>query len=210
MPLTYTGRNVDCATGHPSLIDIAVGLSRMPRFAGQTERWFSVLDHSLFVESLVDDDGPHPAMSDPPAAHDVSAEVRRLLRIALLLHDAHESLTGDVPTPLKPRELSTIQQALDIGIMEAFMPGGRRAFYDLHEAVKVYDRRAVGAEALFLLGLKVNDYREAFYITEATQADVVELSRLIGRGVLGVPPTEMDPFLHPTVQRYLTRMLELL
>lgn len=193
MPITYTGRHITIQTGHPSLIDIAVGLHRMPRFAGQTERWFSVLDHSLFVEHLAQ-------------ADDASRE----LSIALLLHDAHESLTGDVPTPLKPRELTTIQQALDIGIMEAFMPGGHRAYLDLHDCVKGYDRRAVAAEALWLLGHKVNDFREAFYITDATQPDVAELGRLVGRGILGTPPGTFDPLGHPTVQQYLVRLLHLL
>ena len=197
MPLTFTGRNVDTVRGHPSLIDIAVGLHRMPRFAGQTQRWFSVLDHSLFVEHLA-----------------AGEEHSRVISIALLLHDAHECLTGDVPTPLKPRELTSIQQGLDIGIMEAFMPGGRRGYHDLHDLVKSYDRRAVSAEAWHLFGPSLEGHLAAFHITDETMeqvmADNAELARLLGRGILGEPPGVFNPDQHPTVQAFLNRILELL
>src|SRR4051812_13725749 len=96
MPLTYTGRAVKPgSTVHPSMIDIAVGISRQPRFAGQGKRWFSVLDHSLFVDEIV------KRASSVPILGDDDEVARKQWRLAVLLHDAHESMTGDVPTDFK-------------------------------------------------------------------------------------------------------------
>ncbi|MBV8973179.1 MAG: hypothetical protein JO290_12910 [Sphingomonadaceae bacterium] len=59
--------------------DIAVGLSRCARFAGQTATFYSVAEHSVWVSRLV-----------PPR-----------LALAGLMHDASEAFTGDMPSPLK-------------------------------------------------------------------------------------------------------------
>lgn len=60
------------------LNDIAVSLARTMRFNGQTMRPLSVLEHSFVVMKLA-----------PPR-----------LRLAALLHDAHEALTGDITRPM--------------------------------------------------------------------------------------------------------------
>lgn len=78
--------------------DIANGLSRICRFNGQVRRdaYYSVAEHSVHVSRLVP---PH-------------------LRMAALLHDAHEAFMGDVSAPLKTllpdyRELEdTVQTAV--------------------------------------------------------------------------------------------------
>lgn len=64
--------------------DIAVGLSRIQRFTGQMERFYSVAEHSCRVAFHLDEIGQPPAV-----------------QLAGLLHDAHEYLTGDVSTPVK-------------------------------------------------------------------------------------------------------------
>jgi 5'-deoxynucleotidase YfbR-like HD superfamily hydrolase len=101
MPMTHSGVLVTPGNGvAPPLVDIALGLSRQPRFGGQTRRWWSVLDHSLFVA-------------------DLAAREGRGLRVilALLLHDAHEALTGDIPTSLKKDDMRDVQASLDERIM---------------------------------------------------------------------------------------------
>ncbi len=79
---TYTGRRFYPVTPSPddvALEDISIGLSRQPRFTGQT-RWISrVAPHSILVSLLV----------PPPEAEPA------------LFHDAPESYIGDQTRPMK-------------------------------------------------------------------------------------------------------------
>lgn len=78
--ITHSGRSVfPDTTAGPSLDDIATGLGRTARFAGQTKRWYPVLAHTIVVARLV----------------------RPENRIHALLHDAPEAVVGDVPTTWK-------------------------------------------------------------------------------------------------------------
>jgi hypothetical protein len=91
---TWSGHAFDLLAPQPSqifLCDIAISLERIPRFnAHTTIRTWSVAQHSLLVANLVAevaialDDEPDPS-----------------LRLAALLHDAHEAYTGDITAPLK-------------------------------------------------------------------------------------------------------------
>jgi len=67
--------------------DIAHGIARVARWNGQTEgpNIFSVAQHSLLVETI---------------AHH-SANLDRLSRLAVLLHDAPEYVIGDMISPFK-------------------------------------------------------------------------------------------------------------
>jgi 5'-deoxynucleotidase YfbR-like HD superfamily hydrolase len=84
----------------PSLEDIALGLSRLPRFGGQCRVEWTVLDHSLLVGHLM-------ATRFAPYVSNSERELHGLL------HDAHEAITGDVPTPWKTAEVKQQQAALD-------------------------------------------------------------------------------------------------
>lgn len=108
--LTQTGQRVGVYTGTPSMDDVVLGMHRMPRFAGQGRTMWSVLDHARFAEYL--------ARQEPGLA---PAE-RLRLRLHALLHDAHEAITGDVPTPFKPVALKILQESLDERIMRAHAP----------------------------------------------------------------------------------------
>jgi len=59
--------------------DIALALSRQPRYGGHGKFFYSVAQHSVYV------------------AYQAAPENR----LYALLHDAHEAYTGDIPGPLK-------------------------------------------------------------------------------------------------------------
>lgn len=80
---TRSGRYLDLADPKPdqfTMLDIASGLSKICRFGGQLEQWYSVAEHSLLCSHMR-----------------TSIEIKK----ALLLHDASEAFIGDVVKPLK-------------------------------------------------------------------------------------------------------------
>lgn len=74
----------------PTLADIAVGLGRQSRFAGQTRVFYTVLCHTLVVADLVE-----PSY-----------------RLHALIHDAAEAIMGDVPTTWKPDVFKDLEQQI--------------------------------------------------------------------------------------------------
>jgi hypothetical protein len=94
-----------------------------------------VLDHHLYVVHLARTLGK---ITDP----------RPLL--ALALHDAHEAVTGDVPTDVKNDDTRAIQRDLDRLIMREQFPGAFAAYDEWREIVKDFDKRALLAEALII------------------------------------------------------------
>jgi hypothetical protein len=202
MPITYTGRLVKPGNGeHPSLLDIAVGLSRQPRFAGQTMVWWSVLDHTLFGHELIkrrlERGVPLVAVDDTKA--------RRVVQIAWLLHDAHEALTGDVPSDIKGHDLKSIQTGFDFNIYRAFTGWGCLR-PDTAELVKTTDRTALAAEARVL----AHHAFPRMIVGETVDEAEAELWQLLSRRWLGVPPLREEQETHPGVVEYLRRITELL
>jgi len=195
MPFTYSGRNVMPEwTEHPSLTDIAISLSRMPRFAGHTRRWWSVLDHTLLGLKVLE-----------------ARAAERPLKLAWLLHDAHESITGDIPTPVKTPELRRKQDQLDQLIYGAFASGLGADWW--HEAVKALDRECMIAEA-HIIGPQVPEGRlnEAFgYRSWASEAArILEQNLIYPGGILGLLPRVTQQETHPAVVAYVTAMLEVM
>lgn len=78
------GVSTICADNAPDIKDVAHHLSQINRFTGACSRPYSVAEHSLLVERI-------------GAARGASVS----LRLALLLHDAHEAYTGDCSSPAK-------------------------------------------------------------------------------------------------------------
>ena len=97
------------------LEDIAIALSRIPRFNGATRFPYSVAQHSVHVMQTVKEASPADA-----AAH-----------LWGLMHDAHEAYTGDATTPYQqaieaelptgwPSPIKRIQERLDRAIAQRF------------------------------------------------------------------------------------------
>jgi uncharacterized protein len=68
----------------PQLKDIAHHLAQINRYTGACSRPYSVAEHSLLVERIGQQRGATP-----------------ILRLALLMHDAHEGYTTDLSSPAK-------------------------------------------------------------------------------------------------------------
>lgn len=211
MPVTYSGRVVrpyPKESEVPSLVDIAVGLSRQPRFAGQTKRWWSVLDHTLYADELA----RKPLEDSDVVSED--EEGLRTLRLAVLLHDAHEAITADVPSDFKTPELRHQQQILDEGIYERYFQ--RPVTQAIRDFVHAIDRRALIAEAR-VIGPPVSRQR----ILELFGGSEEELTKLsldesVLEGLLrALPNWRQPPFEtwqedHPQVQEFLRRVVGLL
>lgn len=84
--LTYTGKRFDptLPNNQIDIVDIAHALSHMPRFAGHTERLYSVAQHSIIVSTIVQKMGHSP-----------------IVQLEGLLHDATEAYMMDLPMPIK-------------------------------------------------------------------------------------------------------------
>lgn len=132
---TVTGRVIDFLNPDPeqlSLDDIARGLSRAPRYAGQTDKPYTVIQHSLLVAHLVEPEH----------------------RLHALLHDAPEAYLCDVPSPAKDAmraiaQLTGHQSSYDV--IEHFIWKSICRRWDLSpdlpKAVKWADAQAMAIEA---------------------------------------------------------------
>ena len=130
---TWSGWQVDGVGGQgvPMVMDIAVQAGRITRFVGATVVWWPVLLHLLLVRRIVEEMGGG-----------VVAQFEGLF------HDAHEVVTGDVPSPFKPPALSALQREIDARM---------RAHYGIPEPtsqvkamIKAADTAALLAEAKIL------------------------------------------------------------
>lgn len=80
-----------------SISDIAQSLSRLPRFNGHTEEFYSVAQHSVLVSLLLEERCYCP-----------------FIQFVGLMHDATEAYTSDIPSPLKAKlpEYKAIENAV--------------------------------------------------------------------------------------------------
>jgi hypothetical protein len=190
MTMTHSGVLCDRSTGFEpaTLEDLALSLSRMTRFAGHTRFWWTVLDHSLYVHSL---------------AHALDPDVR----LALLLHDAHEAITSDVPSDVKPNEMRETQAQIDIGIVAQYFPPGIHKWLELNSIIKHFDRRALYAEARVVGPEKLahlsQESLKNIGFDVPSESDVEVLENGIRCGILSNPQMLHLGVDAPNVQRYL-------
>jgi hypothetical protein len=118
---TYTGV-ISFPEGAPTLMDMAVSLSRICRYAGGGMRWWPVMLHTFVVCDLL----PAP------------------VRVHGLLHDGAECITNDVPKPVKTDAIEELEEHLTHKIYAALgLTWPTQAEYEL---VKKADRDALCGE----------------------------------------------------------------
>ena len=118
---TYSGK-IAWPNGSPSILDIAVSLSREGRYAGAGVHWWPVALHTFVVCDLL-----------PPP-----------WKLHGLLHDASECITGDVPKPAKTKAITAMEDTIQRQIYVNFSiewPSD-----EVWKAVHVADARALHGE----------------------------------------------------------------
>jgi hypothetical protein len=118
-----------------TLGDVSGALGRVPRFGGHTvgDGVWTVAHHALLCDDIATN---HYGEAATPKA-----------RLALLMHDAHEAFTGDIPAPLKTASVCRLQEIIDRHLFTAWF-GDPLAVYKFDDLVSEIDLRSLAAEAL--------------------------------------------------------------
>ncbi len=149
-----SGRRLDLLNPSPldiEIEDIAHGLSRVPRWNGQTigDHIFSVAQHSVLVEHI---------------AHQLAPTLSAKERLSILLHDAPEYVIGDIISPFKAAVGETykaIENRLLAAIHIRFgLPP--QITPTLQRLTKKADKMAAHLEAIHLAGFN-QDEAEKFF-----------------------------------------------
>lgn len=134
--LTRSGIPFDLERPQPSMVlidDIAVALSRQPRFNGHTRDFYSVAEHCCLVSKIV-------------------AQTHPELALVGLLHDAAEAYVGDLISPIK-RGLPAFRK-LEEGVSGVIGAAFGVELEDLPLVVKQADLQALVSEATCYLGVE--------------------------------------------------------
>ena len=150
-----SGNILDLAEPNPKDIqaqDIALGLSRLPRWNGQTkgQYLYSVAQHSLLAESIAQKQYPYLSK-------------RQLLTV--LLHDAPEYVIGDMISPFK-NIIGTVYEKTEEKLMSAILE-----HFDIppeiagstHDIIKDVDKQSAYIEAIQIAGFSEKDARTYIY-----------------------------------------------
>jgi len=117
---TFTGRAFDLLEPDPAsvnIMDIAHSLSQQCRYTGHTTRHYSVAEHSILVAMY--------------AEHAQKRTTREIFHA--LMHDAGETYTGDISTPVKVAvpEIRTFCAKIDGVVLGAFgLPADKPEWLD--------------------------------------------------------------------------------
>jgi 5'-deoxynucleotidase YfbR-like HD superfamily hydrolase len=159
-----SGRRLDLIDPSPldiEIVDIAHGLARVARWNGQTKgaEIFSVAQHSLLVEALMDAFAPQAAAS---------------ARLQALLHDGPEYVIGDMISPFKA-VIGDAYKAIEGRLLAAIhlrfgLPA--EAPPEVKALVKSADQAAAYFEATRLAGFAVVEAEKLFGAPDIAPARV--------------------------------------
>ena len=141
-----------------NIYDIAIGLSNIPRFGGQTHRFYPVALHSILIARKLSADG-----------HDD-------LALQGLMHDAAEAYLGDIQMPIKKLlpEYKLIEANMEFVIRRRFnLP------QQFDPMIKQYDRRICKTEKEIVL----RNYDDWPCLREFERLDV-EIPELTGNALV--------------------------
>ena len=141
-----SGRKLDILSPSPfdiEIEDIALGLSRVTRWNGQTtgKHPYSVAQHSMLVEELFNIEYPN---------------LDKKWNLAALLHDAPEYVIGDLITPFK-YALNNSYRFVEDNLMKAiYLRFGLPALLpkNIEYKIKKIDKALAWFEAVYLAGYK--------------------------------------------------------
>ena len=144
-----SGRKLDILSPSPldvEIEDIALGLSRVTRWNGQTtgKHPYSVAQHSMLVEELFNIEYP---------------SLDKKWNLAALLHDAPEYVIGDLITPFK-YALNNSYRYVEDNLMKAiYLRFGLPALLpkNIESKIKKIDKALAWFEAIDLAGYKENE-----------------------------------------------------
>ena len=165
-----SGRRLDLLDPSPldvEITDIAHGLSRVPRWNGQTrgDHAFSVAQHVLLVETI---------------AHRLEPGADADTRLFVLLHDAPEYVIGDMISPFKAvigGDYKTVEKRLASAIHLRFsLPASPSR--DVVALTKRADTIAAYFEATELAGFSEAEARRYFGIPRAITRDGLPIDPL--------------------------------
>lgn len=147
--LTYTGKKFtfDCITSDLiDIQDIAHALSHLCRFTGHTNMFYSVAQHSLLVSEK---------MPGGPAD-----------KLAGLLHDAAETYTNDLSSPLKKwMEDNCVRDSAYSYLQDSItaLVYNKYGVMDIPLDMRLYDQAACVFEAEGLLGLSQEELKNSSF-----------------------------------------------
>lgn len=147
----------------PTIDDIGWSLARIPRFNGHTERWYSVLSHTLCVASVtsVIEQSCKLGSHDLPAYYSAGRGGHLLKTgtvLAALLHDAPEAVVGDRSTTWKSDADRKIEDRLFDSIWESVNAAVLSPLDINLSMVKAADLACLWAEAQLLGVARVSDF----------------------------------------------------
>ncbi len=129
--ITFTGRQLHPGCGKaPSPEDIAVGMCRITRYAGSL--WCPLAAHSALVADFA-----------------YLATDEELMWAYGLLHDAHETVTGELVWNYKPKAMVLLEDELDEAIFGSFNLNIAN-YREARAVIKEADMKALAAECTVL------------------------------------------------------------
>lgn len=164
--VTANGHELDLAypkTANMVLADVAHSLAQINRFTGHARRPYCVAEHSLLVLDIVEH------LFAPASVH---------LRLAALMHDAHEAYVGDMASPTKRavgEAWYTLEHRIERTLRSAW--GLHTATYEHQHAIKQADLIALATERAQLLPPSPSLWQCLVHVQPITWVDLMSPER---------------------------------